>query len=105
MTASLIDRVEALLTASLQAWHVEGNVRKTEDSALLVTAGGKQIRISRAPPGLPFRWTVAVDGRSRVAASVASLLRTLRGTLDPAYRPIRLRIAPLPLVQPAIVPS
>ena len=38
--------------------------------------------------------------RTRGVTSIAGLLRTVRAAVDPGYRPIRLRIAPLPLLPP-----
>jgi hypothetical protein len=56
------------------------------------------LRISRAPADLPFRWMVGEGERTRGATSIAGLLRNVRAAVDPDYRPVRLRIAPLPLV-------
>ena len=92
------DSVHGLVLQSLRAWHVSGDVAREADGALLVTAGEKRLRISRAPADLPFRWMVAEGERTRGVLSIAGLLRTLRATVDPGYRPVRLRIAPLPLV-------
>ena len=94
----LDEAVFELLVQSLRAWHVSGDVAREADGALLVTAGEKRLRISRAPADLPFRWMVAEGERTRGVLSIAGLLRTLRATVDPGYRPVRLRIAPLPLV-------
>ena len=99
MPASILDcAVEDLLVQSLAAWHVGGVVAREADGALLVTAGDKRLRISRAPADLPFRWMVADGERTRGATSIAGLLRNVRAAVDPHYRPVRLRIAPLPLV-------
>jgi hypothetical protein len=92
------DGVHELVLQSLRAWRVSGDVSREADGALLVTAGEKRLRISRAPADLPFRWMVAEGERNRGAPSIAGLLRTLRAAVDPGYRPVRLRIAPLPLV-------
>ena len=92
------DSVHGLVLQSLRAWHVSGDVAREADGALLVTAGEKGLRVSRAPADLPFRWMVAEGERTRGVLSIAGLLRTLRATVDPGYRPVRLRIAPLPLV-------
>jgi hypothetical protein len=64
----------------------------------LLTAGGTQLRVTRATGDLPFRWMVSGVERTRGATGIAGLLRTVRAAIDPGYRPIRLRIAPLPLV-------
>jgi hypothetical protein len=93
---TMMDRVQALLVESLVAWRVGGEVRRAAD-ALVVVANGEVLRVERAAPGLPFRYTLTRDGRARHATSVAGLLRAVRGVIDPGYQPIRLRIAPTPL--------
>jgi hypothetical protein len=98
--SNLDNAVEHLLAQSLDAWRVNGNVRREADGAVLVTAGEKSLRISRAPADLPFRWTVAEGERTRGVISIAGLLRTIRAAVDPGYRPIRLRLAPQPLLPP-----
>jgi hypothetical protein len=95
---SLEIAVLTLLARSLEAWHVAGDVSREADGTLLVTAGQKRLRISRAPTDLPFRWMVAEGERTRGVPSVSGLLRHVRGAVDPGYRPVRLRIAPLPVV-------
>ena len=97
---SLEDAVHDLLVQSFGAWRVRGDVSRGADGALLVVASEKRLRISRAPTDLPFRWMVAEGERTRGAASVSGLLRHVRAAVDPGYRPVRLRIAPLPLVAP-----
>jgi hypothetical protein len=89
--------VHELLVQSLAAWRIGGEVRREADWVLLIDAGGKHLRISRAPPDLPFRWMLADGERTRGAASVSGVLRHVRLAVDPGYRPVRLRIAPLPL--------
>jgi hypothetical protein len=96
-TAGLDESIAKLLARSLEAWRINGDVRRQADGALLVTASGRQLRISRAPPDLPFRWMVQDGERTRGATSVAGVLRHVRLAVDPGYRPVRLRIAPLPL--------
>ena len=97
---TLDDAVHELLVQSLAAWHVAGDVRREADGALLVTAGERRLRISRAAGELPFRWMVADGERTRGVPSVSGLLRHVRAAVDPGYRPVRLRIAPLPLTAP-----
>jgi hypothetical protein len=94
------EHVSELLAQSLAAWRVSGEVAREATGTLLVTAGVRCLRISRAPADLPFRWMIDEAGRKRGVASVAGLLRAVRGALDPGYRPVRLRIAPLPLLPP-----
>ena len=43
---------------------------------------------------------VADGERTRGVTSVSGLLRNVRAAVDPGYRPVRLRIAPLPLAAP-----
>lgn len=60
---------------------------------------GGDIHITRAPPELPFRWLVRMaTGRERPASSVTGLLRVLRSTLDPSWRPGRARVVAVPPV-------
>jgi hypothetical protein len=94
----LDEAIETLLAQSLRAWRVGGEVRREAAGVLLVAAAGKQVRIARAPAGLPFRWTLEEGERTRAASSVTGLLRNVRVALDPGYRQVRLRIAPLPLL-------
>lgn len=100
MSAGVPDHVRALLVQSLAAWHVTGEVRTEADGTLLLMAGDKQLRVSRAAGDLPFRWMVSDGERSHGVTSIAGLLRTVRAAVDPGYRPIRLHIAPLPLLPP-----
>ena len=100
VSAGSSDLIGELLARSLEAWHVTGDVRREATGALLLTAGDKQLRVSRATGDLPFRWMVSEGERTRGVTSIAGLLRTIRVAVDPGYRPIRLRIAPLPLLPP-----
>jgi hypothetical protein len=99
-STALDDAVEDLLVQSLLAWRVVGDASREADGALLVAASDKRLRISRAPADLLFRWMVADSERTRGVTSVSGLLRGVRVAVDPDYRPVRLRIAPLPLVTP-----
>jgi hypothetical protein len=92
--------LEQLMAESLAAWKVDGEVRRAADGALMVKAGDKRLRVARAPPDLPFRWMVSEGGRTRGLTGIAGLLRAVRAAVDPGYRPVRLRIAPLPLGRP-----
>jgi hypothetical protein len=87
-----------LLVQSLAAWRVGGSVARAVDGALVIAGARKDIRIERAPPRLPFRWTVTVDGRKRGAISLVAVLRQVREALDPGYAANRVRIAVTPLV-------
>jgi hypothetical protein len=100
MTAAVPEYVRNLIAQSLVAWRVSGEARHEADGALRLVAGDKQLRISRAPADLPFRWMVAEGERTRGVISIAGLLRTIRAAVDPGYRPIRLRLAPQPLLPP-----
>jgi hypothetical protein len=87
-----------LLTQSLVAWRVPGNVERADDGALVIGGSAKAIRIERAPPHLMFRWMVTVDGHKRPAISLVAVLRQVRAALDPGYAVRRVRIALAPLV-------
>ena len=100
MTAGVPDHVHRLLVESLAAWHVAGDVRCEADGTLLLIVGDKQLRVSRTARDLPFRWMMTEGERTRGVTSIAGLLRAVRAAVDPGYRPIRLRIAPLPLLPP-----
>jgi hypothetical protein len=100
VTAGVPDHVCELLAQSLEAWHVAGTIHREADGTLLLLAGGKRLGISRAAADLPFRWMVSEGERSRGVTSIAGLLRAMRAAVDPGYRPVRLRIAPLPLLPP-----
>jgi hypothetical protein len=94
VTSATAERLHELLAASLPAWRVVGDVRCEADGGILVTAGERAIRVTAAPAGVPFRWMVATAERTRGAASVVGVLRAVRSVIDPAYTPVRLRIAP-----------
>ena len=100
MSGEVPEHVSELLEQSLAAWRVSGEVAREAAGTLLITADGRCLRISRAPADLPFRWMVDEAGRTRGVTSIAGLLRAIRGALDPGYRPVRLRVAPLPLLPP-----
>ena len=90
--------LHTLMTQSLLAWRLNGSVQGTDDGALLVSCQSHTIRIEQAPPDLPFRWIVIIDGRRRAALSLVAVLRQVRTVLDPGYATVRARIAPFPLV-------
>jgi hypothetical protein len=92
------EHVRELLVESLVAWRVAGSVARAADGALGIADARKVIRIERAPPHLPFRWTVTVDGRKRGAISLVAVLRQVREALDPGYAANRVRIAVAPLL-------
>ena len=100
MTRPTLDLVHALLVESLKAWRVDGEVVSGRDGSIVVSAGVTKLRIERAAADLPLRWMVTEGERTRGVASIAGLLRNVRAAIDPGYRPIRLRIAPLPLLPP-----
>ena len=88
------DMLRQLLAQSLAAWRVAGDVRASED--VVVRTADREICIRRAEPGLPFRWMVSVNGRERPALSLVTVLRQVRGALDPGYAMNRVRIAVAP---------
>ena len=99
MSDTFHDIVRELLAQSLPAWGLLGSVRGEDDGAITVSCNGTEIRIERSPPGLPFRWMVAMNGRKRGAISLVAVLRQVRGALDPGYATNRVRIAELPVAQ------
>jgi hypothetical protein len=100
VSADLEALIEELLRQSLAAWRVGGEVRRDADGAIVLAAAGRELCVTRAGHGVPFRWMVADGGRTRGVTSIAGLLRAVRAAVDPGYRPARLRIAPSPLVAP-----
>jgi hypothetical protein len=92
------ERVCELLAQSLVAWRVAGSIAHAADGAFVIAGASKDIRIERAPPHVPFRWTVSIDGRQRGAISLVAVLRQVREALDPGYAANRVRIAVTPLV-------
>jgi hypothetical protein len=102
MMGAVPDVVVELLRESLAAWRVAAIVTRNADGSVEVRAQAQaqatRLLIARAPPGLPFRWLVSTDDRQRGATGIAGLLRSVRSAIDVNYRPIRVRIASLPLV-------
>jgi hypothetical protein len=86
-----------LLAESLKAWQVAGDVAHA-DGGVVVSAGGKTIRVEPAPQQDMFRWLVAIDGRQRPAVSLVAVLRQVRQALDPGYAASRVRVTLAPLV-------
>jgi hypothetical protein len=93
---TLLDLVCELLSESLLAWGLTGSTRREPDGGILMTSDRGCIRIEASPAGLPFRWIVVINNRSRGAVSLAAVLRQVRAALDPGYPASRVRIAPLP---------
>jgi hypothetical protein len=98
MTPAPSGLLRELLTQSLLAWHVSGRVRDADGGAIVVSAERSEILVGPAPPGLPFRWLVTIDGRQRPAISVVAVLRQVREAFDPGYATRRVRVAAFPLV-------
>ena len=98
MTAGRVDLLHELLTQSLRAWQIAGEAHLTSAGDILVSGQHREIIVKPAPPGLPFRWLVTLDGRERVAVSVVAVLRQIREALDPGYAMRRVRVAAFPLV-------
>jgi hypothetical protein len=96
--SGLDEALWVLLEESLKQWRVCGSIRREADGALLIVSADKRMRIARTPAGLPIRWAVADEERTRGATSVTGVLRHVRAALDPGHRAVRLRIAPLPPV-------
>ena len=92
------DLVCELLAQSLKAWKLEGSAHRAGDGSILVVCDRRQIGVAPAPPDVPFRWMVTIDGRRRGAVSLVAVLRQVRGALDPGYARTRVRVAVAPLV-------
>lgn len=88
------DAFRNLLEQSLITWRVLARLRNEPDGVITIQGLGRQIRIARAAPGLPFRWMVTTDGRQRPALSIITVLRQVRGALDPSFTPVRVRVPP-----------
>ena len=84
----------ALVRISLAMWGVAATVDVASDGRLNIAHDdGSSLAVGRAPAGIPFRWMVTTSaGRERPASSVTGLLRVLRSTLDPEWRPGRARV-------------
>ena len=91
------EKLLALLRTSLALWKVDATIATRDDDSLLLTLDDdSRVSVGRAPAGIPFRWMVTTPaGRDRPASSVAGLLRVLRSTLDPSWRPGRARVVAL----------
>ena len=100
MSTAVPEYVVALLQESLPAWGLGGAVCRSADGGLEVRAATAHLHITRAPAGLPFRWLVGLGDRKRAVSGVPGLLRTVRASIDPSYRPIAVRIAALPPLVP-----
>ncbi|MEZ5817768.1 MAG: hypothetical protein R3D44_11865 [Hyphomicrobiaceae bacterium] len=90
-------RMLGLIRASLAVWEIDAAVATEEDGRWrLSLVNGDRVVVGRAPAGIPFRWMVtSAAGRERPASSVTGLLRVLRSTIDPKWKPGRVRIVPL----------
>ena len=96
MTQWVPESVFQLLQESLQAWAVAGTVTRAGNGSLELNTAAGRLSIERAPVGLPFRWLIVSDARRRPASGIAGLLRGVRAAIDADYRPVRVRITPLP---------
>jgi len=90
-----------LVTESLAAWRLAGEVTCTEGGAIAITrtASNKLLRIEPQPHDAMFRWMITVDGRMRPAISLPAVLRQVRAALDPDFAAtgVRVSVAPLPV--------
>jgi hypothetical protein len=89
--------VRELLTESLAAWGVAGDVSRQGD-VIAISGARHSVRIEPAELGSMFRWRVTVGERKRAAISLVAVLRQVREALDPGYATNRLRVAVAPLV-------
>ena len=101
----MLDRIEALLTASLSAWSITGTVTRATDGAIVLDLPGTTARVEPPPAGLPFRYMLVTGDRTRGLTSIAGLLRAVRTLAEPDYRAARVRITPFPVLPPAETPS
>ena len=92
--SSLDASLLSLIRTSLALWRIGATIERSEDGSVLITLDdGSAVRVGRAPVGIPFRWMVNTSaGRERPASSVTGLLRVLRSSLDPEWRPGRARV-------------
>ena len=98
MNRSLQDALVDLLEASIALWTVAPDVKVKihgEHDVIVVTPQ-LTLTIARAPAGMPFRWVVKTDDRTRTAASIPGVLRIIRQHLSPTYEPLKVTIGPLP---------
>lgn len=100
MTAAVLHRLHLLLDESLRAWRIAGEVARDEAEGIVITAKDARLVVTPAPEGVPLRWVVAAGGRTRTAMSVTGVLGIVRQGMDANYRPLRVRIAPMPAVPP-----
>jgi hypothetical protein len=100
VTAAVLHRLHLLLDESLRAWRIAGEVVRDEAGSIVVAAQSERLVVASAPEGVPFRWVVKTGGRTRTAMSVTGVLGIVRQAVDPGYQPLRVRIAPGPLVPP-----
>ena len=100
MNSAVLHRLHLLLDESLRAWRIAGAVARDEAGGIVVTANDARLVVMSAPEGVPFRWVVKTGGRTRTAMSVTGVLGIVRQAVDPSYQPLRVRIAPVPVVPP-----
>lgn len=100
MTAAVLHRLHRLLSESLRAWRIAGEVARDEAGGIVITAKDTRLVVTPAPEGVPFRWLVVTGGRTRTAMSVTGVLSSVRQGIDADYQPLRVRIAPAPVVPP-----
>jgi hypothetical protein len=94
------EALAALIDASLVLWGRPGDVRRCASGVIFIKAPELEAEITRAAPGVPFRWTIDIHGRRKHASSIPGLLRLLRMALDESFRPGRVRIAPVEIGGP-----
>jgi hypothetical protein len=95
-----MDRMRELLTQSLVAWRLTGDVGAADDGAILVCCGQHRIRVEPASADVPFRWMVTIGDRRRGAISLVAVLRQIRATLEPGYASVRAQVTAFPLALP-----
>jgi hypothetical protein len=93
-------QIQSLLAACIPAWRLTGHIGRVEENAIEVVLAGKRMRVEVAADGLPFRYVLVAEGRTRGVTSIAALLRAIRTLADPDYRRVKLRMAPFPVLVP-----
>ena len=88
MTSTLMSALVGLIESSIEIWDAGRDVAvdSNDEGGILISTPQQMITIDRAPPGMPFRWVVKTDGRTRTAASIPGVLRIVRQHLSTTYQ-------------------
>jgi hypothetical protein len=97
-----IELARELMSASLAAWHLDGEAACTDGAIVIEQASSdRTIRIEPKPDDSMFRWLISVDGRQRPVVSLPGVLRHVRAALDPDYAATRVRVSVASLLVPS----